>query len=67
MSSKMNKAAYQQLIAEDLAWLGKQPRTLEREHIKLIIQRSVMHEYETANEHAIREAKEVEERARNHD
>lgn len=31
--STLNRDAFQKLIDEDLAWLLKQPRTLEREHI----------------------------------
>ena len=45
MSSKMNRHAYQQLIDEDIAWLEKQPRTLERDHIALIVRQSVDAEY----------------------
>ena len=33
------------MIREDLDWLLKQPRTLEREHIEVIVKRSVEHEY----------------------
>lgn len=42
---RLNRPAYAQLVAENLAWLEKQPQTLEREHIKLIVQASIDHEY----------------------
>lgn len=45
MSSKMTKKAYEQIIAEDIAWLEKQPRTLERDHIIEIVKRSPGYEY----------------------
>ena len=40
MGCQLTRAAYEQLIAEDLDWLLKQPRTLERDHIALIVRRS---------------------------
>ncbi len=45
MSTTMTRAAYRTLIAENLAWLDEQPRSLEREHIRCIVKRSEMHEY----------------------
>lgn len=45
MSMKLNRAAYQQLVDEDLEWLSKQPRTLEREHVIQIVRQSVDREY----------------------
>lgn len=30
--ARLNKDAYKKLIAEDIAWLEEQPRTLERDH-----------------------------------
>ncbi len=33
MSTKLTRAAYEKLITEDLKWLLKQERTLERDHI----------------------------------
>ena len=33
----LNQAAYSKLIEEDLEWLMKQPRSLERDHIALIL------------------------------
>jgi hypothetical protein len=44
---KLTKAAYEQLIAEDLEWLLKQPRTLERDHIESIVRCSVDDLYDT--------------------
>lgn len=43
--SRMNRTTYEQLISEDLEWLLKQPRSLERDHIEAIVRRSVDHEY----------------------
>lgn len=36
-----NRAAYRQLINEDLAWLKQKTRTLERDHIEQIIKWSI--------------------------
>ena len=33
MAGILNRPAYQQLFDEDIEWLLKQPRTLERDHI----------------------------------
>jgi len=41
MGTKINKAAYKELIEEDLEWLAKQPDTLERSHIEQIIECSI--------------------------
>jgi hypothetical protein len=41
MPTKLNKAAFQRLVDENLEWLRKQPRTLEREHIIEIVKWSV--------------------------
>lgn len=41
MPTKLNRSAYEQLVAEDLAWLDQQPRSLERDHIRVIVQASV--------------------------
>ena len=46
MSGRLTRSAYETLIREDLAWLEKQPRTLEREHIALIVKDSVRQEYD---------------------
>ena len=37
MGTKVNRAAYEKLIKEDLEWLLSQPRTLERDHIQQIL------------------------------
>ncbi len=46
MSQRLNRAGYEKLIAEDIEWLMKQPRTLEREHILCVLRVSVEREYE---------------------
>lgn len=33
MGTTMNRSAFEKLIAENIAWLEQQPRTLERDHI----------------------------------
>lgn len=38
MSLTLNSEAYRKLIREDLDWLLKQPRTLERDHIQHILE-----------------------------
>jgi hypothetical protein len=40
MTTKLNRSAYEQLVVEDLEWLDKQPRTLEREHIRVLLEQS---------------------------
>lgn len=47
MGTTLNRRAYQRLIDEDLEWLDKQPRSLEREHIKDIVRLSPSREYDT--------------------
>lgn len=42
---RMSRGSYEVMIKEDLEWLDAQPRTLEREHIRLIVQQSVQQEY----------------------
>jgi hypothetical protein len=42
---RLNKLGYQQLIDEDIAWLEKMPRTLERDHIIVVLRASIEHEY----------------------
>lgn len=37
MSTTLNTHAFNQLIDEDLEWLLKQPRTLERDHIEAVL------------------------------
>lgn len=41
MGTKMNKKSYQKLIDENLEWLNKQPKTLERMHIADIVKESI--------------------------
>lgn len=46
MSMKMNRGAYEKLVAEDITWLESAvPDTLERRHIVAILLASVAHEY----------------------
>lgn len=45
MSGRLNREAYARLVAEDIEWLLKQPRTLEREHIEEVLKRAVFYEY----------------------
>lgn len=45
MGTTLNRHAYQRLIDEDLEWLLKQPRTLERDHIEAIVRASLHNEY----------------------
>lgn len=45
MGSRMTKAAYEQMVTENVNWLLQQPRTLERDHIIMIVEASVAHEY----------------------
>jgi hypothetical protein len=45
MSMRMNRAGYEAAVKEDIEWLLKQPRTLEREHVIAILVASVEHEY----------------------
>lgn len=56
MSSKMSRDSYRDIIAENLDWLAKQPRTLEREHIRTIVEHSERHEYDDAERIAALEA-----------
>jgi hypothetical protein len=45
MSMKLTRAGYEKLIAENIEWLLAQPRTLEREHIIMIVKASPDREY----------------------
>ncbi len=45
MSSKLTRRSYEQVIAEDIAWLRQQPDTLERDHIEAVLRASPDHEY----------------------
>lgn len=57
MSGKITRLAYQQLIAENIAWLEAQPRTLEREHIIGIVRESERYYYVEAQDGAIKAAR----------
>jgi hypothetical protein len=57
MSGKVTRGAFQQLIAEDIAWLEAQPRTLEREHIIGIVCVSERYYYDEAQDEAIKAAR----------
>jgi chromosome segregation ATPase len=46
---KVTRSAYEELIQEDIDWLMKQPRTLERDHIILIVKQSPEVEYDIAD------------------
>ena len=37
----INREAYQKLIDEDVVWILKQPRSLERDHIVSVLKNSV--------------------------
>lgn len=50
MSMKLTKSSYQKLIEEDIEWLKKMPRTLERDHIIMILELSPTREYDDQNE-----------------
>lgn len=41
MGCRLNRKSYARLIQEDIEWLMKQPRTLERDHIKMILKWSI--------------------------
>ncbi len=38
---RLNKQAYTKLVLDDLAWLMNQPKSLERDHIALILNDSI--------------------------
>lgn len=46
MASKLTKMAFRQLVNEDVAWLEKQPRSLEREHVIDIVKESPVFYYD---------------------
>ena len=52
MAGKLTKAAYEQLIKENLIWLARQERTVETMHIEQIVKRSVDHEYPNQDDHS---------------
>ena len=41
MGMMVNREAYQKLIDEDVVWILKQPRSLERDHIVSVLKNSV--------------------------
>ena len=41
MAMLMNRSAYQQLIDDDLRWLTTQERSLERDHIEMVLRWSI--------------------------
>jgi len=45
MAHKLPRDAYEDLIAENIDWLEKQPLTLERQHVIEIVRASADHEY----------------------
>ena len=45
----INKEAYQKLIDDDIEWLLKQPRSLERDHIVSVLKNSVERLYGKEN------------------
>lgn len=40
---QLNKESYKKLLQENLDWLLKQPRSLERDHIEQMIQYEMQH------------------------
>jgi hypothetical protein len=45
MAGRLTRSAYQKLVDENIEWLLKQPRTLERDHIHEILKLVVVYEY----------------------
>lgn len=45
MTARLTRAAYEALVAENIVWLQSLPRTLERDHVIMIVQRSPESEY----------------------
>lgn len=50
MTMRLNRRAYEELVAQDIAWLEAQPRTLERDHVIDIVKASPDHEYGVRDE-----------------
>jgi hypothetical protein len=48
-SNTLTRAAYEQLVAENLAWLLQQPRSLERDHIEAVLRDSPQRVYGTSS------------------
>jgi hypothetical protein len=49
MTMQVNRETYEKMIAGDIAWLTQQPRTLEREHIAVVLKESVDYTYEQSS------------------
>ncbi len=49
MVTTLNRRAYETLISEDIEWLIKQPRTLERDHIEHVLRDSPRRMYPPAH------------------
>ena len=47
MSMRMTRREYERLVAENIAWLKTMPRTLERDHILMILGEAVRCEYDS--------------------
>ncbi len=45
MGGKLTKHAFEGMITQDIEWLMKQPRTLERTHIVQILEKCAEHYY----------------------
>lgn len=45
MSSRLTRAAYTDLINEDIEWLLRMPRSLERDHVLMVLKEAVRYEY----------------------
>lgn len=45
MPTRLNRATYAALVIEDKEWLADQPKSLERDHIKEILDKAVGYEY----------------------
>lgn len=53
MSTKLDKHAYEQLVREDIAALLRHmPASLERSHIRAVLEASIEHEYHARKEDA---------------
>jgi hypothetical protein len=54
LTSKLTREAYEDLIKGDIGWLLMQPRTLERDHVLMVLKASADHEYGKEREHHIK-------------
>lgn len=41
MGGRMTPSVYKKIIEQDIAWLDKQPRTLEHDHIRAVLLREI--------------------------